>query len=243
MMTVILISRAYAHNEVGMSRFDLLLLVAAIVCLTGHPVSTAAQQASGVIEALEAERPSKPGARAFKRVRSEDPLIRQILADGHKRSHAFRSLIDAIERSNLLVYVFWPVDLLSGMGGGLQVKGAANGQRVVFIVINRELSFVHVVPMIAHELQHAVEIANAPEVVDHASLVRYYERIGTPAGSLRKNLDTVAARAVEGVVRSELRAAAGMSIDDSSEIVADADGKRPPPAGEDSHTEQKAGGP
>jgi len=177
-------------------------------------------------------------------VRSEDPLIRQILADGHKRSHAFRSLIDAIERSNLLVYVFWPVDLLSGMGGSLQVKGAANGQRVVFILINRDLSFVHVVTMIAHELQHAVEIANASEVVDQASLVRHYERVGIHAGLRGKTFGTVQARAVEGVVRSELRAADGMGIDDSSGPVAEADGTRPPPAGEDdSHTEQKAGGP
>ncbi len=34
------------------------------------------------------------------------------------------------------------------------------------------------VAWLGHELQHAVELAGAPEVVDQDSLMRYYERIG-----------------------------------------------------------------
>lgn len=230
-----------------MRSWHVALLLATIVCLAGQAVSTAAHQASGVVEAPQAERPSKPRTRTFTRVRSEEAVVRQVLAEGYARSQAFRTLIQTIERSNLLVYVIW-TDRVSGVGGSLQVPGAANGQRVVFILINREVVFAQLIPMIAHELQHAVEIANAPEVVDRASLVRHYKRIGEhvrlPLQPFSPTFDTAAARAVGRAVLSELRAADGMGVDDSSGNVANADGNRPPlGTDEGSQTEQNAGGP
>ena len=36
--------------------------------------------------------------------------------------------------------------------------------------------------LLAHELQHAVEIADAPEVVDEASLKELYRRLGADSG-------------------------------------------------------------
>jgi hypothetical protein len=223
--------------------FGVSLLLATTVCLAAQAVPTAA----GVVEAPEAERSSKSRTKTFTRVRSEQVVVRQVLADGYARSQAFRNLIQTIERSNLLVYVIWTTRL-SGVGGSLQVPGAANGQRVVFILINRKVPFVQLIPMVAHELQHAVEIANAPDVVDRASLVRYYERIGErvriPLQPFSPTFDTAAARAIAAVVLSELRAADGMGVDDSSGHVANADGNRPPlGSGEGSRTEPNAEGP
>jgi hypothetical protein len=37
------------------------------------------------------------------------------------------------------------------------------------------------VAILGHELQHAVEVANAPWVVDEASLAEEYRRIGFPS--------------------------------------------------------------
>ena len=84
----------------------------------------------------------------------------------------------------------------------MQVMGVANGTRIVLIFINPNLASVRSIAMIAHELQHAVEIANAPQVVDHQSLLRHYERIGTPTGWQR--YDTAAARTIETLVLAEL---------------------------------------
>ena len=41
------------------------------------------------------------------------------------------------------------------------------------------------IAILAHELRHAVEIADAPGVIDRASLAREYKRIGYPERSPR----------------------------------------------------------
>ena len=59
------------------------------------------------------------------------------------------------------------------------------------------------VPLLAHELQHALELAAAPDVRDQESCARLFARIGWPAGPQR--FETEAARVTEGRVRRELR--------------------------------------
>jgi hypothetical protein len=59
---------------------------------------------------------------------------------------------------------------------------------------------------IAHELQHAVEIVREPDVVDAATALALYRRIGT--GRCREGLseecETEMAKRIETVVREEL---------------------------------------
>lgn len=176
--------------------------VVSLLCLAVQP---AAELASAVVESPGELSSPTPEAPAFTRVRSDEPGIAQLLTDGQRRSPTLKRLIQTIDASDLLVYVLRWVSS-STVGGSVEVMGAANGQRVVFILINSTLSSVHATAMIAHELQHAVEIANAPEVVDHASLVRHYERIGTPIGFGRRSrsYETDAARAVGNAVLVEL---------------------------------------
>ena len=56
---------------------------------------------------------------------------------------------------------------------------------------------------IAHELQHAVEIAGSVDVRDSRSLGSFYERIGVSRGA-RTSFDTDAARETGARVKSEL---------------------------------------
>jgi hypothetical protein len=59
------------------------------------------------------------------------------------------------------------------------------------------------IAVIAHELQHAVEVAGDPGVVDDAGLVALYRRIGhNSAGG--HSYDTDAARTAGHTVRDEL---------------------------------------
>ena len=62
--------------------------------------------------------------------------------------------------------------------------------------------------MLGHELQHAVEIAEAVDVIDAASMATLYRRIGEPTRSVvaAQCYDTAAARDVGTVVLTELRA-------------------------------------
>ena len=64
-------------------------------------------------------------------------------------------------------------------------------------------AFGHFGPLLAHELQHAVEIAEHEEVRDEDGIRRLYREIGHASGE--DAFETAAARDVEALVRLELR--------------------------------------
>jgi hypothetical protein len=59
------------------------------------------------------------------------------------------------------------------------------------------------IALIGHELQHAAEVAAAPDVKDQAGLASLYKRIGEPGG-LAHSFDTRAAQNTGQRVRLEL---------------------------------------
>jgi hypothetical protein len=58
------------------------------------------------------------------------------------------------------------------------------------------------IALLGHELQHAIEIAEAPEVYDEPGLVKLYQRIGVRGGL--HVYDTLAAQEMGRAVRKEL---------------------------------------
>jgi hypothetical protein len=64
------------------------------------------------------------------------------------------------------------------------------------------LTLGEAIPWFAHELQHAIEVAQAPEVTDARSLAQLYRRIGWEgqAGRFESNR----ARAIGNLVRNQL---------------------------------------
>lgn len=122
-----------------------------------------------------------PGAAAVhatvdaRHVRAVDPKAADLLEQGAARSTTIRSLLDALERSDVVAYV--GTASLSGPGG-LQFMSASRTCRFVRITINNSDTDVRLLAALGHELQHAVEIAGAPEVRDVDALVRYYQQHG-----------------------------------------------------------------
>jgi hypothetical protein len=63
-----------------------------------------------------------------------------------------------------------------------------------------------VIAVLAHELQHAVEVAQAPEARDGESLEQMFSRLAIPSGCGSTNCyETQASKDVEYAVRDELR--------------------------------------
>lgn len=186
-----------------MKQRTLLFLVTSL-WLTGCASTAAVRPVFRLADASHARRPSEQMPRCFVRVRAEHAETRRLLAQGYRWSPTFRRVLSIIEQSELLVYVFHRRITKVRVGGHLQVMGEANGTRIVFIFINPNLPFLRSIAMIAHELQHAVEIANVRDVVDQQSLARHYERNSTPDRWFGKRYDTAAARAIERVVLAEL---------------------------------------
>jgi hypothetical protein len=84
-----------------------------------------------------------------------------------------------------------------------KLVSASSGARFLRIGINAGITNPDLVPLLAHELQHAIEIAERDEVRDEAGVRRLFRQIGRGAGS--DSFETDAALAVEQAVRLELR--------------------------------------
>jgi hypothetical protein len=115
-------------------------------------------------------------------LRTVDPRIRQWLDDGIKRSATFRMLVERLKQSDIVVYLQADNRPLHGVDGRLTFVGAHAGVRYVLVRLRMQSSPCRQVAIIGHELQHAVEVADAPEIVDAASLAKAYSRFGYASG-------------------------------------------------------------
>jgi hypothetical protein len=143
------------------------------------------------------------------RVRSTDTAILALLREGVERSATFRTLFDAIAKSNGIVYVEFGYCAFGHLKGCLlPFVASAHGDRYLRIVVIRDKNRVthdQLIALIAHELRHALEVLDHEEVVDATTMEAMYRRIGTPlAGGA--GYETSAARAAGDVVLSELSA-------------------------------------
>jgi hypothetical protein len=128
-----------------------------------------------IVAAAPAQEPQGHVLRAPSRVRPADPEAARILRRGYAASATFARLLAAVDKSDLIVHV--ETSYLR-VPGRLQVVCARPGARFVRITLNVPESEALLVSWLAHELQHAIEIAGAPEVTDAVTQGRFFERTG-----------------------------------------------------------------
>jgi hypothetical protein len=136
------------------------------------------------------------------RVRPVTPFVRTLIDDTARRSLTVRDLLARLACTDTIVYVEMTAATDVPVAR-TKLVASAPGVRFLRIGINVRLPFVDLAPMLAHELQHAVEIAEHDEVTDDAGMRRLYLQIGRARGADRYETD--AAREVEWIVRGELR--------------------------------------
>ena len=108
-------------------------------------------------------------------IRSTDRRLRTLLDEGVRSSPTLRALVARLHASDVVVYL--ECDAHPGADGRLTFVSAVGGYRYVVVRMTR-FPRVQQIALIGHELQHAVEIANTPAIVDGESLAREYQRIG-----------------------------------------------------------------
>jgi hypothetical protein len=130
---------------------------------------------------------------------------RALVTAGGGRSASIRELIDRLEVSDLVVYVDvrWFSETRSGR---LAFVGSAAGSRYVIIQIACGQIGSDQLVALGHELRHAVEVADAGEVVDRQTFSRLYQRLGVDVGGIGGNrqFETRAAIDAGRRVRHEL---------------------------------------
>lgn len=132
----------------------------------------------------------------------------RLLEEGMRRCETFRVLIDAIAGSDIVVYV----DLedrdpngTSRVEAHLQFAGATAATRYLRVWLQPRRTDDRLVALLAHELQHAVEVAASPEVRSAAAFRAFYAaagRSGTPG-----RFCTSAAEQVTMLIERELQPA------------------------------------
>ena len=141
-------------------------------------------------------------------IRPTDPKIKRLFIDGLSRSPTFRSLVEALDRSDVIVYVDTKTTR-PGLGAYLSHSiTVAGAYRYVHIALDVQGARGRLVPLLAHELQHAAEVAAEPGARDLQGVDKLFERLAIPFGCGGTTCnETQAARDVEVAVRAELKLA------------------------------------
>ena len=135
-----------------------------------------------VITAAIPVRASDPDAEAFPNVpfphiRAADPHMRALIEDAVDSSAIVRALVERLAASDVVVFVVCEGNPSVRAPGRLNFMTSAGGVRYLVIRLKPKRRTA-AIAMLAHELQHATEIADSPAIVDERSLAREYERIG-----------------------------------------------------------------
>lgn len=120
--------------------------------------------------------PLRDGLRGH--IRTTDDRLRRLLDQGRRTSPTFRALVQRLLDSDVVVYLWCDATRERVTDGRLTFVSAAGGLRYVVVRLVPLTSPERQIAIMAHELRHAVEIADAPDIVDDASLHRAYRRIG-----------------------------------------------------------------
>jgi len=136
-------------------------------------------------------------------VRGATPVVNAMLAMGIKRSSTFARLVRDLDQTDIIVYVEIVNSLPTGLDGRLSFSTRAGGFRYLRIQVPSNTGRHDLIAVVGHELQHALEIAEHPNVQDSEGVASLYKLIGLQAHGIDR-YDTSAARSIGRRVRAEL---------------------------------------
>jgi hypothetical protein len=148
-----------------------MVLVAAVV--VGLRGSVAASSPVGQAVTADARAAWLPSSTMHVRAVSEKAA--SLLEQGSARSATFRRLVGILEQSDVIVQI--DTGYLRGPGQ-LTFVAATAAARYVRITMKVPAVDDDLLPLLAHELQHAVEIASAPGIIGQQTLQAFYRNHG-----------------------------------------------------------------
>jgi hypothetical protein len=148
--------------------------------------------------------------RLITRVKGLGDEFTSLIREGDRRSQTFSAMVDEIQASNAVVMIQFGLCAKGQFRSCVSHVGATGGTRTIRILINPKLTMDRVIAMIAHELQHAVEIIRSG-AANQDEVMTLYRRIaiGECAKGRSDRCETEAALAVERRVLDELDRSSG----------------------------------
>jgi hypothetical protein len=129
------------------------------------------------------------------RLRPLGQRIEALLQEGIVRSETFRALVQRLTGGNVVVYLRHEA-LPEGVHGRLSFLTSTAGTRYVLVALTPDLDVLRSIVVLGHELRHAVEVLDQPQIVDERTFVLAYEQATyrrRPSADGRMGFDTLAA--------------------------------------------------
>jgi hypothetical protein len=139
------------------------------------------------------------------RLRPASAFVAGVIEEGLCRSATIRSMVATLQTSDVIVYVEMKRLSDRRVAAGLEYVGATTTDRILRVVLGFPLDRTTRIAMLGHELQHASEVAGAPEIRSQKALEGYYRAHGVP-GASEWTYETAAAHRTESRVRQEVNA-------------------------------------
>ena len=150
--------------------------------------------------------PAIASAQAAPHIRILDQGLKTLFEQGLEQSPTLRALVAELEATRVLVFAECHFHLPSGVAGRLNFVTSVKGIRYVRVAVDCWLTQRWQVSLLAHEIQHALEIGRHAEVVDVDAMESLYEGIGfaTDRDGPARHFETDAAKAVQRAVLDEM---------------------------------------
>jgi hypothetical protein len=148
-------------------------------------------------------------------VRPANQYGAELAEEARARSATVRDLEQAIQSSDIVVYVICDWRPVGGTAAHLRWLSEAAGIRYVAVFVDIQASPTRRIELLGHELRHVVELADAAWVHNDSDMRKLYEQIGhrTSLNGPHARFETVAARTTEQQVRRDLWAGAAPGND------------------------------
>lgn len=143
-------------------------------------------------------------AQPLPHVRPLDLVSRLALERGVEESARFRALLDELDGSNVIVHVVAAPTLTLGVIGTMRFVASLGDTRYIRVTIAATSPPALRVATLAHELQHACEVARSAATT-HDAVRRLYQRIGSEVPGSRDAWETDDAQHIGAEVLAELR--------------------------------------
>lgn len=148
--------------------------------MTGR-VSTPALILGLLLIGVTSTRAAVPTPNAFSHLRPLDDRAKFLLKEGLDASFTVQQLARHLEQSDVVVYLRVAI-LNPDLAGTTTLQAVTAETRYVVVTVDPHAIPLDLVSRLGHELRHAVEIADAPEVRSVDAMRQLFKRIGWRSG-------------------------------------------------------------
>lgn len=139
-------------------------------------------------------------------IRALDPAGAALIADAQQKSATVRNLFKKLEASDVVAYVRVVPAPEGTPEAGFSFVGMSKAARFVMASISTELPADRRIELLAHELQHAVDVAGIAWVTNNLQFQKYMNLNGWRDASTAVGYETASACRAERQARKEVRA-------------------------------------